>query len=83
MVPLAIASVLLLSIGVSPPQVDSKAKSPPVTDTRKVETDEDKMFPDGFTHDFGTVQRGTQVRHVFRVVNTTGKPLKISSVRQS
>ena len=47
------------------------------------ETIEEKMFPDGLTHDFGKVQRGTQVYHAFRIVNTSDVPLRILSVRLS
>ena len=47
------------------------------------DTIDEKMFPDGLTHDFGTVQRGTQLRHTFRVVNTSSVPLRIVSVRAS
>jgi hypothetical protein len=39
------------------------------------------MFPDGLRHDFGKVQRGTQARHTFRVVNTSAVPLRIVSLR--
>ncbi|HEY7314978.1 MAG TPA: hypothetical protein VH643_36870 [Gemmataceae bacterium] len=39
------------------------------------------MFPDGFVHDFGKVKRGTQARHVFRVVNPSDVPLRIVSLR--
>jgi hypothetical protein len=41
------------------------------------------MFPNGFTHDFGKVQRGIQARHAFRVVNTSDVPLRVVSLRWS
>jgi hypothetical protein len=69
-----------------PPPTDPNAKSPPVVDSPKIEAAnkiDPRMFPDGLSHDFGTVERGTPLRHVFRIVNTTGKQLKISSVRLS
>lgn len=40
----------------------------------------DKMFPDGFTHDFGKVAR-TRLEHAFRIVNTSQVPLQIISLR--
>ncbi len=40
------------------------------------------MFPDGVEHDFGKVQRGTIVKHAFRVVNTSDVPLQIIDVRR-
>jgi hypothetical protein len=43
----------------------------------------DPMFPDGLVHDFGKLPRGVQARHAFRVVNTSGVPLQILSLRQS
>lgn len=39
------------------------------------------LFPDGVTHDFGTVTRGPEVRHAFRIRNTTGAPLTVVSLR--
>jgi hypothetical protein len=42
-----------------------------------------KMFGDGLVHDFGKVQRGTQARHAFRIVNTSRVPLRIVSLRCS
>jgi hypothetical protein len=39
------------------------------------------MFPDGFDHDFGKVMRGTEAKHVFRIVNTSAVPLHIVSLR--
>lgn len=44
-------------------------------------TREATMFPDGLHHDFGKVRRGKQIRHVFRVVNTSDVPLHIVSLR--
>lgn len=38
------------------------------------------VFPDR-THDFGTVARGSQLRHRFRIVNTTGQELRIAETR--
>src|SRR5258708_6310169 len=43
----------------------------------------DPTFPDGLVHDFGKVQRGSQVYHTFRIVNTAKVPLHISSIRVS
>ncbi len=39
------------------------------------------IFPDGVVHDFGKVQRGTQARYAFRVVNTSAGPLRVGPVR--
>jgi len=36
--------------------------------------------PVGLVHDFGKVQRGTQLKHAFRIVNTSDVPLRIISV---
>ena len=44
---------------------------------------EDKMFPDGLSHDFGKVQQGAQLYHAFRIVNTSKVPLRITSIRVS
>jgi hypothetical protein len=41
------------------------------------------MFPDGLKHDFGTVQRGPEYRHTFRIVNTSNVPLQIVSLRRT
>lgn len=54
----------------------SNAASPP-------DKIDDKMFPDGESHDFGIVQRGAQLYHAFRIVNTSDVPMKIVSVRLS
>jgi hypothetical protein len=42
----------------------------------------DGMF-DELSRDFGSVPRGQQLTHPFRIVNNTGKPVRISSVRVS
>ncbi len=39
------------------------------------------LFPDGQEYDFGKVQRGTQLRHAFRIVNVSYMPLHIVSLR--
>jgi Protein of unknown function (DUF1573) len=47
------------------------------------ETDEekaDKMFPDGTSHDFGKVPRGTQAKCAFRIVNRSDVPIRIGSI---
>jgi hypothetical protein len=44
---------------------------------------EENRFPDGMTHDFGAVPCGTQLKHVFRIVNTSDVALKIEEVRVS
>ena len=41
----------------------------------------DRRFPDGVSYDFGKVLRGTQVKHTFRVVNTSSVPLQVVSLR--
>ena len=38
-------------------------------------------FPDGHSRDFGSLPRGTQAYHAFRIVNTSNLPLQIRSVR--
>ena len=42
----------------------------------------EKMFPDGFSHDFGKVAAGTQLKHAFRIVNAFNVPMHIVSVRR-
>ena len=42
-----------------------------------------KILPEGISHDFGALQRGTQASHAFRVVNPFNVPLKIAQVRLS
>jgi hypothetical protein len=41
------------------------------------------MFPDGCDHDFGKVRRGPLLQHAFRIVNTSGMPLRIIGLRAS
>jgi hypothetical protein len=40
-----------------------------------------KMFPDGLTHDFGTVPKGTQLRFEFKVRNLYGVRMELTSVK--
>src|SRR5262245_51635110 len=42
----------------------------------------DSLF-DNLAHDFGVVARGPTVSHSFRIANTTGQPVHISSIRVS
>jgi Protein of unknown function (DUF1573) len=42
---------------------------------------DDKMFPDGRTYDFGKVKRGTPVKFTLRFVNTSDVTLEVSSVK--
>jgi hypothetical protein len=42
-----------------------------------------RMFPDGLAHDFGNVRPGELLTHAFRVVNRSGSPLQLTSVRVS
>ena len=53
------------------------------TATKKPAGKFDRMFPDGTEHDFGRVDIGTQCKHAFRIVNTSGVPLRILSIRVS
>jgi hypothetical protein len=41
------------------------------------------FFPDGLTHDFGSVPRGQVVTNYFRIVNNTKQPVRIANVRVS
>jgi hypothetical protein len=50
-------------------------------DERRALGETTAMFPDGLVHDFGTVRRGTQARHAFRIVNTSAVPLRVVSLR--
>ncbi len=43
----------------------------------------DKMFPDGLTHDFGTVARGTQLLHKFKVTNIYNVRMEITSIKSA
>ncbi len=42
---------------------------------------ERRMFPDGMSHDFGKVQRGTIAKHSFRIVNSNTAPMEIVEMR--
>ncbi len=46
----------------------------------KEENKDDKMFPDGTSHDFGKVPLGTLAQHSFRIVNNSESPLRILGV---
>jgi hypothetical protein len=63
-----ITTVLILACGVGSAAPAPKPKT---------------MFPDGLEHDFGRVWRGPQLRHSFRIVNTTNRPLRIISLRRA
>lgn len=39
----------------------------------------EKLFPDGITHDFGNVPRGTVLTHPFKVKNIYAVPLEVST----
>jgi hypothetical protein len=39
--------------------------------------------PFGFVYDFGKVPRGTPCKHSFRIVNTSGVPIRIISFRRA
>jgi RNA polymerase sigma factor (sigma-70 family) len=43
----------------------------------------DSRFPDGRDWDFGTVRRGTLVKHSFRLVNTSDAALRLGVLRSS
>ncbi|MBY0231644.1 MAG: DUF1573 domain-containing protein, partial [Gemmataceae bacterium] len=43
----------------------------------------DKMFKDGTTHDFGSVPRGTQSVHRFKIVNIYAVEMEISRLKAS
>ncbi|MSU76867.1 MAG: DUF1573 domain-containing protein [Gemmataceae bacterium] len=55
----------------------------PVYANDKVEDEERRMFPDGMSHDFGKVARGTVHGCTFRIVNTSSHELEITNVRVS
>lgn len=76
--PIHIATILLLMalIGNSACLLASSSEEEKVSAETTV-----TMFPDGLVHDFGKVKRGTQARHVFRVVNTSDVPLRFVSLR--
>jgi hypothetical protein len=58
----------------------ASAAAPPVSETDAKKAAEAPPF--GIVHDFGKVQRGTQAEHAFRIVNTSGVPLEITSVKR-
>jgi hypothetical protein len=70
----------------APPPQDNDAKLSEKdagnADANKLAENADKMFPDGLEHDFGRVQRGTQAKHAFRVVNTSNVTLRVISLRR-
>jgi hypothetical protein len=41
----------------------------------------EKMFPEGLTHDFGTVARGTQLLHKFKITNIYAVRMEITSIK--
>ncbi len=43
----------------------------------------DKMFPEGLTHDFGTVARGTQLLHKFKITNIYAVRMEITSIKSA
>src|SRR5262249_12966834 len=43
----------------------------------------DKLFPDGTSHDFGSVPRGTQLFYRFKMTNIYKVPLEIMATRTS
>jgi hypothetical protein len=81
----ATIALLALTCGVclTGSSLTSDAHGAPARLLRWKETDEekaDKMFPDGKTHDFGKVPRGTLARHAFRIVNTSDAPIRIGAI---
>lgn len=51
-----------------------------VAATSRADVNLNTVFPSR-THDFGAVARGSQLRHRFRIVNTTGDELRIAETR--
>jgi hypothetical protein len=43
----------------------------------------DKMFPDGLSHDFGTVARGTQLLHKFKMTNIYNVRMEVTSLKSA
>jgi hypothetical protein len=41
----------------------------------------EKMFKDGVKHDFGTVPRGAQLRHTFKITNIYNVKMQITSIK--
>lgn len=41
----------------------------------------EKMFKDGLTHDFGTIARGTQLKHSFKITNIYAVRMEITSIK--
>jgi RNA polymerase sigma factor (sigma-70 family) len=41
----------------------------------------EQMFPDGRSHDFGSVTRGTEAKCTFRITNTTTLPIQLGNIR--
>jgi hypothetical protein len=54
----------------APPAIARDATKPPLA------------LPNGNVHDFGKLLRGARAEHVFRIVNTSGAPLEITSVKR-
>lgn len=59
----------------------TRSASGAVSQDEALAEETDARFPDGLTHDFGKVVRGTECNHVFRIVNTADVPLHILSLR--
>ena len=41
----------------------------------------EKMFPEGINHDFGTVAKGTQLLHKFKIINIYAVRMEITSIK--
>jgi hypothetical protein len=69
-----------------PPPIDpppGPAAKPPEKDAENKDAEKPvERCPVGLVHDFGKVTKGTQCNHAFRIVNTSGVPLRIISVRR-
>jgi hypothetical protein len=40
-----------------------------------------RLFPRGTSHDFGTVERGTEYRHRFAMLNIYNVPIEVTEIR--
>jgi hypothetical protein len=79
------ASLLLLSLSILALAGSCKREeaAPAAAESATPVGDEPKLEFEGKSHDFGTVDEGEQLRHVFKLKNTGGAPLLIDRVRTS
>jgi hypothetical protein len=59
--------------------------APPAPTKTKADNgaEKDARYPDGRSHEFGKVKPDTELKHTFRIVNTSKQPMQLNSIRVS